>query len=306
MTVNLQLPEGVSFLERGWLSSNNVLLHDGGQAVLIDTGYWTHAKQTADLIQSVIGEQPLDLIINTHLHSDHCGGNAHLQMVYPNVETRVPPGHFEHVAQWDPEALTYTPTGQQCPQFKAETYLQAGEIFKVGGLEWLVHSAPGHDPHSIILFCDSEGILISADALWEKGFGVVFPEIEGVSAFDEVSATLDLIEKLQPRIVLPGHGAVFTDVPKAIAYARLRLEGFRADHLKHAIHAAKVLLKFKLLELQSVELTDFYEWANDCSYFHQLHTHFKEVTFANWTLGICESLIKSGAAIRIENKLVNL
>jgi glyoxylase-like metal-dependent hydrolase (beta-lactamase superfamily II) len=305
MTVNKQLPEGVAFLERGWLSSNNVLLHDEEQAVLIDTGYWTHAKQTEELISSVIGRQPLDLIINTHLHSDHCGGNAHLQLAYPNVKTRTPPGHFEYVAQWNPEALTYTPTGQYCPQFNAETYLQAGELFKVAGLEWRVHSAPGHDPHSIILFCEASGILISADALWEKGFGVVFPEIEGTSAFEEVSATLNLIEKLQPRIVLPGHGAAFTDVTKAIAYARLRLEGFSADPLKHAIYAAKVLLKFKLLELQSVELDDFYDWADNCSYFHQLHTYFKDDTFAKWTQDMCESLVKSGAAMQIDNKLIN-
>ena len=49
----------------------------------------------------------------------------------------------------------------------------------------------------MILFEPASGILISADALWESGFGVVFPEIEGTAAFDEVAATLDVIERLQ-------------------------------------------------------------------------------------------------------------
>jgi glyoxylase-like metal-dependent hydrolase (beta-lactamase superfamily II) len=45
----------------------------------------------------------------------------------------------------------------------------------------------GHDPHSVILFEPVSRVLISADALWERGFGVIFPELEGVEAFDEVA-----------------------------------------------------------------------------------------------------------------------
>lgn len=305
MSSKFQLPAGISFLERGWLSSNNVLLHDSQQAVLIDTGYWTHAKQTQELIQSVIGPQPLNLIINTHLHSDHCGANAHLQQIYPEVQTQIPPGHFEFVKHWNPEALTYTPTGQHCPPFTAQTPIQSGDKFEVSGLQWDVYSAPGHDPHSIILFCHTHKILISADALWKRGFGVVFPEIEGVAAFAEVDATLNLIESLKPRLVLPGHGEPFTDVSDALQYARARLKGFNADAHKHAIYAAKVLLKFKLLELQLVEINAFCEWANNCSYFHELHKYFNKTAFNDWTLEMCESLVQSGAAERIENTLIN-
>jgi glyoxylase-like metal-dependent hydrolase (beta-lactamase superfamily II) len=42
-----------------------------------------------------------------------------------------------------------------------------------------VLAAPGHDPHMVMLFNRERGILISADALWEHGFGAIFPEIEG-------------------------------------------------------------------------------------------------------------------------------
>jgi glyoxylase-like metal-dependent hydrolase (beta-lactamase superfamily II) len=305
MTTQIELPAGVTFLERGWLSSNNVLLHDNEQAVLVDTGYWTHAEQTEALIQSVLGKKSLDVIINTHLHSDHCGGNAHLQTAYPDLAIRIPPGHFAYVEEWNAEALTYTPTGQHCPQFRANSSIQSGDIFHVAGRQWRAYSAPGHDPHSIVLFCHEEGVLISADALWERGFGVVFPEIEGVSAFEEVAATLDLIEKLAPRLILPGHGAPFTDLSGALIYARSRLEGFSKNPMKHALYAAKVLLKFKLLELQSVDMQIFCNWAKTCSYFHQLHQYFDSTTFDDWAIEMCDSLVKSGAAIQIEDKLIN-
>jgi glyoxylase-like metal-dependent hydrolase (beta-lactamase superfamily II) len=89
--------------------------------------------------------------------------------------------------------------------------------------------------------------LISADALWNNGFGVVFQELEGIEAFDEVAATLDLIERLSPLRVVPGHGIVFVDVDEALARARSHLATF----LRHATYGAKVLIKHKLLDWQS-------------------------------------------------------
>lgn len=301
------LPSDIHFFERGWLSSNNILLTDDQESVLIDTGYWSHAEQTQALLQQVIGDKPLTRIVNTHLHSDHCGGNAHLQSKYPQVQTWVPPGHANHVFNWDPAALTYTPTGQHCPQFVANGVITPGDVFSVAHREWQALAAPGHDPNSIILFCASESLLISADALWENGFGVVFPELEGIRAFQEVADTLDLIESLQVTTVLPGHGKPFTDVHAALARARSKLAMYQADPQKHALYAAKVLLKFKLLEFQQVELTAFTTWAQRSSYLNDLHQQYaKQMSFPSWLVTLCDSLVKSGAAQRDGTLISNL
>ena len=79
----------------------------------------------------------------------------------------------------------------------------ADTTLTLANLTWQVHAAPGHDPHSVVLFQPDHRLLISADALWENGFGVVFPELDGEDAFDEVGATLDLIERLAPLTVIP-------------------------------------------------------------------------------------------------------
>jgi glyoxylase-like metal-dependent hydrolase (beta-lactamase superfamily II) len=97
---------GVSVLERGWLSANNIVIQGDGPTALVDTGYWTHAEQTLALVDHALSGDPLDLILNTHLHSDHCGGNAAVQKRYPNATTLIPPGHSSHVANWNPVALT--------------------------------------------------------------------------------------------------------------------------------------------------------------------------------------------------------
>jgi len=302
-----KLPNGVTFFERGWLSSNNVLIQDGEQAVLVDTGYWTHADQTASLVVSVLHNKPLTSIVNTHLHSDHCGGNSHLQHLFPGIKTYIPPGHASYVEEWDAKVLTFTPTGQHCPKFTKSGVLSNDDPLLSGDATWRVYSAPGHDPHSIILFNERDGVLISADALWENGFGVVFPEIEGLEAFDEVEATLQVIEQLNPKLVLPGHGAAFTDISGALKRARTRLTQFRTSPQKHALYAAKVLLKFKLLELQKIKFSDYSAWANSANYLHLLHTTYeKEISFDAWILDVCQGLEKSGVCAFEEEYIVNI
>jgi glyoxylase-like metal-dependent hydrolase (beta-lactamase superfamily II) len=294
---SLNLPQGVSVLERGWLSSNNIVINGSTGCAVIDSGYCTHSAQTLLLVESALQGRPLDLLLNTHLHSDHVGGNAALQARYPALKTLIPPGHAQCVADWDIVKLTYQPTGQNCPQFRFDATLQPGTDVRLGDLLWQVHAAPGHDSHSVILFEPISRTLVSADAMWQRGFGVVFPELDGDDGFHEVAQTLDVIEALQPLLVIPGHGSPFTDVTEALARARQRLDGFVADPARHLQHAAKVLLKFKLLELQSVSQGDLLAWAEATPYVAKLVAQ----QYAGHSLDealevLVQDLVRAGAA----------
>lgn len=284
-------------LERGWLSSNNVLIQGEHGSALVDSGYCTHAPQTLALVQHALRGRALDLLVNTHLHSDHCGGNAALQAAYPSMRTLVPPGHARYVRHWNPDKLSYTPTGQQCPQFKLDDVLRPGADLRLGDLQWQVHAAPGHDPHSVILFEPMSRTLLSADALWQRGFGVVFPELDGEDGFDAVAATLDVIEALQPATIIPGHGAPFTDVADALAFARARLDAFVANPAKHLAHAAKVLLKFKLLDAQRMTRLELLFWAQGTPYLNKLfERQFAGVPLAQGLDTLLRDLVRAGAA----------
>lgn len=303
ITANL-LPAGLRVLERGWLSSNNVVLVGPDDVSVVDSGYCTHAVQTLELVARAAGGRPVATLVNTHLHSDHCGGNAALQQRYPQMRTLVPPGLAQAVRRWDEIALTYAPTGQQCPRFSLDDVLVPGSTIALGGLAWEVHAAPGHDPHSVILFEPRTGTLLSADALWENGFGVVFPELEGDRAFDEVAATLDLIQRLRPSVVVPGHGAAFTDVNGALGRARSRLQSYVADPRRHSVHGAKVLLKFKLLELQQVAVGDFLAWAESTPYLAVVHARVQPAKdLRDWVAELLSGLQASGA-LRLEGATV--
>jgi glyoxylase-like metal-dependent hydrolase (beta-lactamase superfamily II) len=241
--------------ERGWLSANNILFIGRDGTTLVDTGYVTHAPQTLALVEHVLQGRALDRIVNTHLHSDHCGGNATLKQAF-GCRIAIPVFEADKVRVWDEDALSYRATGQQCARFDFDETIAPGDSLTIGDLQWRALSAPGHDPHALLFWCAEEGILLSGDALWQNGFGVIFPELAGEPGFGEVRATLDLIASLAPRLVIPGHGAPFTDVDAALQRADGRLDYLAADPVRNAENGVKVLLKFLLIERRTMALAD--------------------------------------------------
>lgn len=288
---------GLQVFERGWLSSNNVLF-DGGdrrESVLVDSGYSTHAAQTTALVRKALGPRRLGRIVNTHLHSDHCGGNHTLQTAF-GCAIDVPVGEADKVDRWDEAELTYQDTGQQCPRFNRTGSIRDGELLQCGAWQWQAIAAPGHDPESIVLYQPELKVLISADALWENGFGVVFPELEGLSAFDDVRGTLERLAKLPVQWIIPGHGAPFQGLAAAIGRAQSRLDGFIADPARHARHAAKVLIKFHLLEVQHVALAGLLEWFESTRYAQLTHTaYFGSMPLREWSVALVNELAASRA-----------
>jgi glyoxylase-like metal-dependent hydrolase (beta-lactamase superfamily II) len=302
---------GLTVFERGWLSSNNVLIHEareGEGAVLVDTSHCLHADQTVDLVRAALqpGER-LAAVVNTHLHSDHCGGNAAMQRAFGQVPVFIPDGPWQAVHVWDEDALSYRATGQRCERFTASGTVTADERLRCGGRDWQVLAAPGHDPDSVILFDARHGVLLSADALWQNGLGVIFPELEGESAFDDAGAVLDLIESLPAAWVVPGHGAPFRDVAGALGRARQRVEGWRRDPMRHARHAAKVLLKYHLLEEQRQSITRLHLWAGATPLLREIWTRLgcPSRSLHVWCDELVGELVTSGAAAREGTDVLN-
>ena len=290
--------------ERGWLSSNNILFIGHKETALVDSGYVTHAQQTVALVKHALQGRNLDSLLNTHLHSDHCGGNATLQRSF-NCRTAIPDAEADKVRAWDVDALTYKATGQQCEPFGFEDTIAPGDIFVLGDMTWQALAAPGHDPHSLIFYCADERILISADALWENGFGVVFPELEGQSGFAEVRATLELIASLDAKLVIPGHGAPFADVGKALDASFSRIDYFIADPVRNAQNAIKVLLKFLLLEKQGMPLTEVESLLSGMFLFREANRRYLQKTDAELTQWAVAQLVRAGAAEMRDGCLIN-
>lgn len=303
---NYLLPPGIDIFERGWLSANNIFLYGDDDVSLVDTGYCAHQQMTLDLVSSALKQRDLKSlrkVLNTHLHSDHCGGNAALSAAF-DCEIWIPEAEAIAVQDWDENLLSFQQLGQDCPRFTHQALLVPGQEIVLGPYRWQILAAPGHDNHSVMLYQEEHQILISADALWEEGFGVIFPELWGEGGFEEVAQTLELIEGLSIALVIPGHGRPFTDVQKSIEIAKSRLDYLSTDADRNARHGAKVLLKYKLLEWRSQEMVRVNQWIADTPALQSIRQqmNLRAEDFQGW---LVESLIKSKAAAIEKNLLVN-
>ncbi len=301
------LPPGIEVFERGWLSANNIFHYGSDDVSLVDSGYYAHQNLTLELVHKALKKHSfpkLNKLLNTHLHSDHCGGNAALVKEF-NCEVYIPAAEEIAVKNWDSTLLSYDNLGQECPQFAHQGVLIPGEEILLGRYFWKILAAPGHDPHSVMLYQVDHRILISADALWEEGFGVIFPELWGEAGFEEVAQTLDLIETLPLDLVIPGHGSPFADVTKSLATARSRLDYLANDSDRNARHGAKVLLKYRLLEWRNRDIAQVNDWIAKTpaliSAAKLLNMDMNE--FVQW---LPKALVKSGAAKLEGETLVDL
>jgi glyoxylase-like metal-dependent hydrolase (beta-lactamase superfamily II) len=299
-----RLPDTIAVLERGWLSSNCIAGLDGDEATVIDTGYASHSGSTAYLLGYMLGKRKLTRIINTHVHSDHMGGNATLVEQH-GCCVLIPEGCAERIRAWDEEALVLAPAGQRADRFAFDASFAAGDRFVAGEIEWTAIAVPGHDAGMLAFHNPDCRLLISSDALWRNGFGILFPALEERrDGFADQRATLDRLSRLSVDLVIPGHGAPFVEFEEAIAeaYSRLAAQEARADRL--AMHALKALLMFRLLDLRRLERTRLADFLAALPMFLDINRRFlgdlPADTLADRLAG---ELVAQGAVVEVDGVL---
>ena len=307
----MKLPPAIRVLERGWLSSNNIVMTGPEDTVLVDSGYLAHAPQTLALVEHALsgrepGARTLDRLVNTHCHSDHMGGNAALQRRY-RCRTSVPVGEAPLIARWDEDALLLAYADQRAEPFRVDESIAAGDRLSMGGIDWVAIAAPGHDTHALMFHSPQERILISGDALWEDGFGVLFPQLFGrEGTFAETRRTLDSIAALDVRLVIPGHGAPFQEVDEALERAYSRLHAFEEDPARLARHAARVMLTFALLEKQRLPVASLPDYVERTGILRDINRRFLGLTPQHLAEWLVHELERARAVKREGGNLVPL
>lgn len=282
------LPDSLLVIERGWLSANNIVFFEGERATLIDSGYVTHAEQTLALLRQALDGRRLTRLLNTHAHSDHIGGNAAVAAAF-GCQVIVPQGIDATIAEWDEEALLLSPLGQSATRFRHDATIAAGDELEMGGLHWQAIAVPGHDMDALAFHNPERRLLISGDALWRNGFGVIFSELlghpEDGGGLSATRQTLDKLARLAVDVVVPGHGAPFVEVEDAFQRAYQRLTMFENDVELLARHALKVIAAFALLErrqLPRAELPEFLARLSFCQSVNARYLGYSNEQLAQW------------------------
>lgn len=293
--MTVRLPDSLCVLERGWLSANNILCLEGDRATLVDSGYVSHAAQTVDLVRHALDGRRLARLLNTHSHSDHIGGNAALQAAF-GCEIAVPSGLHATIAEWDENALLLSPLGQQSARFQHDRLIDEHAEFEMGGLNWQAIAVPGHDMEALAYYNPEKRLLISGDALWENGFGVIFPELLGeADGIACTRATLEKLARLPVDIVIPGHGSPFDTVDEAFARAFRRVDSFAADIERLAWHGIKVIVAFAMMEKRQLALADFADFVLGLPFAVDVNARFLDLPGEQLVERLRNELLQAGA-----------
>ncbi len=219
---------GLYFFERGYLNGNH-LAAAGEVPTLVDTGYASGLAATLQNLAAV-GIEPAAVrtLVNTHLHCDHVGGNPALQGA-SGCRAWLHRAARPAVENGDRRATWWDYYGQAGEFFPVGRWLEDGEEVLLGVHPFQVVHVPGHAPDLIALYHPGEKLLLSSDALWERGLAVVTPEVEGDDAPRRWLDSLERLSGLDVDRVYPGHGAPFGDFVGALEQTRSRLELYCAD-----------------------------------------------------------------------------
>jgi len=291
------LPPTVHVLVRDWLNANNILLLQPDLNVVVDTGYVSHAFDTLALLRQPqhLGDDRLDLVVNTHCHSDHMGGNALLARTY-GCPVAVPEQEAMLIRAWDTRGLWLDFTDQRAERFTVAQDLRAGERRYWGELWWEAIEAPGHDPGALVFYCEEARLLISGDALWEGGFGVVLPDQPDGLA--RARKTLERLAALDVDVVIPGHGQPFTDVASAIDRCLKRIAAFEGNPERLARHVLKVMLVFTLLDRGRLPLSTLPTYLDEVAVYREYNRTYLHLTPQALAELLVGELERAGAVIR--------
>jgi hydroxyacylglutathione hydrolase len=221
----------------------NLLLVRGRDAALVDSGFVGHAQDTADWARA---QAPgLALVVNTHWHADHVGGNGLLQQY--GVAIAASASDADAVNRRDPGCCLAEYLDQPVAPYTVDRGLSDGEVLRLGDTDWQVIATPGHTVGHIAFWQPDERILAVGDALSSSDVGWVNLAPDGPDATATALTSLERLIDLQPRVLLPAHGPVPADTAEALDAARRRTQRLIDDPDGAVGYGARRIFAFALM-----------------------------------------------------------
>ncbi len=254
----VEILDDLFFVQRGYLNANHFVCRTT-PVTLVDTGYRDGLDDTLSAIAS-LGVDVADtaLIINTHCHCDHVGGNRTIQE-RSGCGVAMHPAGRHYIEARDDWSTWWRYYGQAADFFAVTRSLEDGAEVRLGDHRFEVMHTPGHASDGIVLYNRKARLLISSDTLWENDLAVMTLRLEGSDAVFRMLASLERLAGLDVRQVLPGHGPPFTDAAGAIARAERRLNGYLADHSRIGNDLLKKIIVYTLLMRKAVPAAAFFD-----------------------------------------------
>jgi len=254
----VEMMKDLFFIERGYLNSNH-FVYRSEQPVLIDTGYISDFSITEQFIENIgVNIAHTRLIIGTHTHCDHIGGNKIIQdRSGCDIALHKVGKYFMDTGDdWSPWWRYF---GQEAGFFACTIALDDGEVIPIGPHEFQVLHTPGHASDGMVLYSRKEKVLISGDALWENDIPTITMRVEGSTCLFDLLSSLEKLESLDVEIVYPGHGRPFTNFEEALAKSKTKARDFLDHKEKTGDSLLKKITLYTMLMHREMDEESFFD-----------------------------------------------
>jgi glyoxylase-like metal-dependent hydrolase (beta-lactamase superfamily II) len=254
-----EIAQNFFFIERGWLNANHFVFN-GREKVLIDTGYISDFEDTKKFIRDLgVDLREVNLIVGTHSHCDHIGGNRKIQDL---SECKIAMHKIEKsfMDSRDDWATWWRYYDQEAEFFQVDISLEEGNHIFLDELKLEVIHTPGHGAGMIALYSPEEKFLISSDAVWDGDLGVLTIRVEGSIAPFLALDSLEKLSALEADRIYPGHGPPIKDPKAAIQKCREKLEGFLRDPSRIGRDQLRKIFIYTLLMKRGFPVHEFFDY----------------------------------------------
>lgn len=145
----------------------------------------------------------VELVINTHCHFDHAGGDR--DFVEAGCKVAIHELEAELLRRGDRKVTLAESFNERLEPIEVARELREGDCIELGELALEVLHTPGHTAGSICLHERGRGLLFSGDTVFCAGVGRVDLPTGDATA---LLRSLERLTKLEVRRLMPGHGPV--------------------------------------------------------------------------------------------------
>lgn len=224
----------VRFKNLGDGVSNIYLVHDADEWLMIDSG--APGERSYEIVREALTAIGVDMsklkLFLTHQHFDHSGQVNHLLLpgtpIYAarigfEIRSDEQASKINELFYRRMLAMGASPADAQAYEAcNRETvfldedrfavrYVQEGDIISVGERDLKVFETPGHSPDSLVLFDPAARVLFSGDHVLSVTTPAIDAFFTGEDSYAIYLESLEKMHRLDPKLVLPGHGDPMTE-----------------------------------------------------------------------------------------------
>jgi len=186
----------------------NTYVIKGNPGIIIDPGNPDYLNyRVSGLKKDGIDPGDIGVIVNTHLHIDHSGGNAAFQAL-SGAKIALHPVQKENYRLVVVDGTRLL--GEEPAEFKEDFLLDEKQL-TFGGVALELIPCPGHSPDCVCYYLKNEKVLFCGDVLFEMNTGRV--DLPGGDA-EALKHSIESLAKLDIELLLPGHMGIVAGAAK--------------------------------------------------------------------------------------------